>query len=177
MAQLGISAAARAVGKDRGTIHRYIKSGKLSVSKDAAENSVIETSELLRVVGSLKGDGSKGGVAATVAPPVENSNAQHVLEATLELLKEQLKVSQERETRLLAMLEHEQESRRELERRLLPPGSDQAQEAEPGDTSAQKPNAALEVEVIPAASVSVVVPPQGETGEEKKGFFARLFGK
>ena len=106
MAQLSISAAARAVGKDRGTLHRYIKTGKISVSTDAAGNKVIETSELLRVFGSLKGDGVKSGVAATVATPVENSNAQHVLEATLELLKDQLKVSQEREARLLAMLEH-----------------------------------------------------------------------
>ena len=84
MAQLSISAAARAVGKDRGTLHRYIKTGKISVSTDAAGNKVIETSELLRVFGSLKGDGVKSGVAATVATPVENSNAQHVLEATLE---------------------------------------------------------------------------------------------
>jgi len=129
----------------------------------------------LRVFGSLKGDGSKGGVAATVAPSVESSNAQHVLEATLELLKEQLKVSQERETRLLAMLEHEQESRRELERRLLPPGSDQSQGAEPGGASAQEQDTALDAEVIPAAAV--VAPPQAATGEESKGFFARLFGK
>lgn len=175
MAQLSISAAARAVRKDRGTIHRYIKSGKLSMSKDAAGNSVIETSELLRVFGSLKGDGSKGDIATTVAMPVESSNAQHALEATLELLKEQLKVSQDREARLLAMLEHEQESRRELERRILPPGSDQAQGAESGGAPVQAQGAALDAEVIPAAAV--VVPPQAATGEEKMGFFARLFGK
>jgi len=126
MAQLGISAAARAVGKDRGTIHRYIKSGKLSASKDATGNPVIETSELLRVFGELKGDGSKD-TAATVAKPVENSSVPHIVDVTLELLKEQLKLSQEREARLLSMLEQEQEARRELERRLLPPGSDVAQ--------------------------------------------------
>lgn len=173
MAQLSISAAARAVGKDRGTIHRYIKTGKLSMSKDAAGNKVIETSELLRVFGSLTGDGNKGGVATTVATPGENSNTQHVLEATLELLKEQLKVSQERETRLLAMLEHEQESRRELERRLLPPGSDVPQQAE--STPEQSPSP--EVEVLPTAATVVEVVPPVESGEEKKkGFLARLFG-
>ncbi|MDL2210477.1 hypothetical protein LJC26_06710 [Desulfovibrio sp. OttesenSCG-928-O18] len=134
---------------------------------------MIETSELLRVFGSLKGDGGKSGVAATVAAPVENSNAQHVLEATLELLKDQLKVSQEREARLLAMLEHEQESRRELERRLLPPGSDVPQEAEPAPEQSPPP----EVEVIPAAATVVEVVPPVEPGEEKKkGFLARLFG-
>ena len=170
MAQLSISAAARAVGKDRGTLHRYIKTGKISVSTDAAGNKVIETSELLRVFGSLKGDGVKSGVAATVATPVENSNAQHVLEATLELLKDQLKVSQEREARLLAMLEHEQESRRELER-LLPPGSDAPQNTEAAPEQSPPP----EVEIIPPVVMEVA--PQAVTGEEKKkGFLARLFG-
>ena len=171
MAQLSSSAAARAVGKDRGTLHRYIKTGKISVSTDAAGNKVIETSELLRVFGSLKGDGVKSGVAATVATPVENSNAQHVLEATLELLKDQLKVSQEREARLLAMLEHEQESRRELERRLLPPGSDAPQNTEAAPEQSPPP----EVEIIPP--VVMEVSPHAVSGEEKiNGFLARLFG-
>lgn len=122
MARLSISAAARAVRKDRGTIHRYIKSGKLSVAKDAAGSPVIETAELLRVFGELKGDGSKEKQGKSVAMDVENSSLHHTLETTLELLKQQLKASQEREARLLQMLEQEQGSRRDLERRLLPPG-------------------------------------------------------
>lgn len=126
MAQLSVSAAARAVGKDRGTIHRYIKSGKLSTTRDAAGNTVVETSELLRVFGALKGDGGKAAVAPPVAPVVENNSMQQVLEVTLELLKGQLKASQDREERLLDMLQQEQQARWSLEQRLLPPGTETA---------------------------------------------------
>ena len=152
MAQLSISAAARAAGKDRGTLHRYIKSGKLSASKNSAGSVVVETAELLRVFGTLSGDGEKDATGETVAKPAENSSVQHVLESTLELLKQQLRASQEREEKLLMMLGQEQESRRELERRLLPPGTG----ADFGDT---------------ASTV------QSGPSEGKKGFFAALFAK
>lgn len=51
----------------------------------------------------------------------ENEN-QAALLATIDILKEQLQAAQERENRLMAMLEQEQETRRQLEQRLLPPG-------------------------------------------------------
>lgn len=178
MAQLSIAAAARAVGKDRGTIHRYIKSGKLSVSKNASGNTVIETAELLRVFGSLQADGGKPQkktVANDVVTPVENSGVQHVLEATLELLKQQLKASQEREERLLAMLGHEQESRRELERRLLPPGSG-IESAAP--SAGSEPELVIDATESTAAPLPEVSKPENRIREkEKKGFFASLFGK
>ena len=187
MAQLSIAAAARAVGKDRGTIHRYIKSGKLSASKNTSGHTVIETAELLRVFGMLQADGGKTKketVAHAVAAPVENSGVQHVLEATLELLKQQLKASQEREERLLAMLGQEQESRRELERRLLPPGTGL-------DTAGSAPHPVPEPEeeslIIEAqqeiSPVTVIVPPPPtepapeRQAKERKGFFSSLFGK
>lgn len=188
MAQLSISAAARAAGKDRGTINRYIKSGKLSTTKDASGSTVIETAELLRVFGALKGDGSRGRDAAVAAPPAENSSMQHAFEATLELLKQQLKASQDRETRLLGMLELEQQSRRELEQRLLPPGKDA-----PGDAPDQGGNEQMPVqepdgqvietraapESIPLPQAPSLNPSSGESGEEKQGFFSRLlrFGR
>lgn len=178
MAQLSIAAAARTVGKDRGTIHRYIKSGKLSASKNASGHTVIETAELLRVFGSLQVDGGKPrktSVANDVAAPVENSGVQHVLEATLELLKQQLKASQEREERLLAMLGHEQESRRELERRLLPPGSGSEPPASPTGSDPELVIDATESIAEPLPGVSKPVAQIEE--KEKKGFFASLFGK
>jgi len=52
MALVNKSKAARLAGVSRTTIHRYIKSGKLS----AAPGGEIDTSELLRVFGSLKDD-------------------------------------------------------------------------------------------------------------------------
>lgn len=161
MAQLSISAAARAAGKDRGTIQRYIKSGKLSVSKDAAGATVIETAELLRVFGALKGDGSRSAAAQHVAAAAESSNVQHVLEATLELLKQQLKASQDREARLLLLLEQEQHSRRDLEQRLLPPGA--AASREEDGAPVEEGN-----EETPA--------PQSEA-REGKGFWGKWFGR
>ena len=131
MAQPSISAAARAEGKARGTLHRYIKAGKLSTSKDASVSPVIETAELLRVFGTLKGSGNKTETVETPIRAVESNSLQHVLETTLELLKQQLKASQEREERLLDLLEREQDARRDLERRLLPPGSNTGNPAYP----------------------------------------------
>ena len=178
MAQLSIAAAARAAGKDRGTIHRYIKSGRLSSTKNAAGHTVVETAELLRVFGSLQTDGgktAKNTAIANAAQHVENSSMQHILEATLELVKQQLKASQEREEKLLAMLSQEQESRRELERRLLPPGS------EAPSTGKEDP-----VVLETASPANPTFPKDTNTGTDfektppsdgKKKFFASLFGR
>ena len=179
MAQLSISAAARAVGKDRGTLHRYIKSGKLSVTKNAAGNTVVETAELLRVFGPLQGHGGKTVAPAAALPQQDSSGMQHVLESTLQLLKEQLRASQEREERLLMMLGQEQEARRELERRLLPPGTEQA----PVYRMHSEGVADQERVLIPdPPRAAAAHPPTGtasakEAGKAKKGFLATLFGK
>jgi len=55
MAIVSISKAAQLVGKSRTTVQKYIKDGKLS--KCAVQNGIegIDTSELLRVFGSLSG--------------------------------------------------------------------------------------------------------------------------
>ena len=180
MAQLSIAAAARAAGKDRGTIHRYIKSGKLSATKNASGHTVIETAELLRVFGALEDNGEKTKKAAAknnIVQHVENSSTQHFLEATLELLKQQLKASQEREERLLTMLGHEQESRRELERRLLPPGT--GQDDFVAETLDQDKGHTI---IIPEETSIPLSSQQSEANQdlpqkEKKGFFASLFKK
>lgn len=167
MAQLRIAAAARAAGKDRGTLNRYIKSGKLSTTKDASGCIVIETAELLRVFGELKGDGGNAATDAA-APAAANSSVQHVLEATLELLKQQLHAAQDRETKLLDMLEWEQQTRRELEQRLLPPAPEAAP---PASDDNEEIIFEAEVETIPTEQSA----PQ-KTEETKKSFIARLFG-
>jgi len=53
MALVSVTEAARLTGKNRATIHRYIKQGKLSQSTDATGSKKVETSELLRVFGTL----------------------------------------------------------------------------------------------------------------------------
>ena len=160
MVLLSISAAARAVGKDRSTLHRFINKGKLSTNADPVTGAkCIDTSELIRVFGPLVGDGSISD-AATVASAVENSTTQQAIFTTVEVLKEQLRLSQLREQKLLAMLEREQEARRNLEQRLLPASSTE-QKTLQGEYQASNEDA------------------QTETGDgkgEHKGFWARLFG-
>lgn len=131
MATLTVSAAAKATGKNRSTIQRYITSGKLSASKDASGVLVVDTAELARVFGNISTEERE---------PCRERDTQDnaALQETIDVLREQLKVAQERERRLLSMLESEQEARRRLEQRLLPPA---------------------------------------EKDKQKKGFFARLFGK
>mgnify|MGYP003620743905 CR=1 FL=1 len=119
MAFLNISQAARASGKDRNTIKRYLRDGRLSSSQDVLGNVVIDTSELVRVFGSLKTDGTTE--ASGVTPP-ESPEITALHHFTIETLREQLRGAQEREEWLKRQLEAEQERSRELERRMLPPG-------------------------------------------------------
>lgn len=53
MVKHSISEAARITGKSRSTIHRHIKSGKVSKEISEGGSPVVDTSELQRVYGSL----------------------------------------------------------------------------------------------------------------------------
>lgn len=53
MAGHSVTEAAKLVGVTRRTIYRHIKAGKLSASVTGSDNTIIETSELLRVYGVL----------------------------------------------------------------------------------------------------------------------------
>ena len=53
MAKISISEASRLTGKNRSTLHRHIKSGKLSKIMDG-DTPVVDTSELVRVYPSFK---------------------------------------------------------------------------------------------------------------------------
>ena len=126
MPLLNISEAARAVKRSRGTIHRYLKNGRLSGTADDTGNLKIDTSELFRVFGELKSSGTPCDTPLTV--PFEHLTVpfEHHDTVSIEMLQEQLKAAQEREksalereNRLIAMLEQEQQARRELEQRIL----------------------------------------------------------
>jgi len=65
MALVSVTEAARLTGKNRATIHRYIKQGKLSQISDATNTKKLDTSELIRVFGSL------------TATPLQNDAMQH----------------------------------------------------------------------------------------------------
>lgn len=68
MALVSVTEAARLTGKNRATIHRYIKQGKLSQISDATNTKKVDTSELIRVFGSL---------TATSATPTQSDVIQH----------------------------------------------------------------------------------------------------
>ena len=53
MAKVSISEAARLTGKSRTTLHRLIKTGELSTCHGERNARMLDTSELLRVFGSL----------------------------------------------------------------------------------------------------------------------------
>lgn len=54
VAKVGVVAASRAAGVSRATVNRYIKSGKLSATRDRKGKLAIDTAELTRVFGELQ---------------------------------------------------------------------------------------------------------------------------
>lgn len=116
MTTFSISAAARAAGVSRTTLQRAIKSGRLSITTDAAGGCCIDLSELLRAFGPLQA--TQQGQGAALLQDAAGGRAPP--DPLLELLQAQLRDAKDREERLLAMLEAEQQARRELEQKLLP---------------------------------------------------------
>lgn len=91
MAQLPISEAAKCVSRDRKTLYRLIKEGKLSATVSATGVRQVDTNELLRVFGEIKtpDTGSKATrdsahFVSLLQGETENSTAQiALLEAEL----------------------------------------------------------------------------------------------
>ena len=127
MALLNLTAASHAAGVNRSTIVRALRSGRLSATTSDVGERCIDTAELMRVFGALKGDAYAD---AQTVPTHAIGDAHLVVQdrpALLEVLQEQLRQAhereregREREARLLAMLESEQQARRDLETKLLP---------------------------------------------------------
>jgi hypothetical protein len=111
MALLTVTSAARAVGKNRVTIHRYLKDGRLSGIVDDKGHTKIDTSELLRVFGELKSDSNIN----ETAQHNKSNTKQHQATPDIATLQLQLQAANERETWLKEMLEAERERIRQLE--------------------------------------------------------------
>lgn len=73
MSQVGIVEAARLAGKDRKTIYRDIKSGRLSATIGPSGTRQVDTAELMRVYGDLHHTGPGGKDGAT--PRAETTEA------------------------------------------------------------------------------------------------------
>lgn len=106
MATVNITQAAKLAGISRSYFHRkYIKAGLISVSTDTDGKKKIDTSELLRVFGSLEGSQVYSDAAhpstQQVTPPehtIVNNKTDH--SAEVEQLRRQLQETKESERRL-----------------------------------------------------------------------------
>lgn len=97
---VNITKAAKLAGIGRETLYKnYINKGKLSVSCDEKNRPVIDTSELLRVFGSLQGVGATPHTTPTTPHPetIELLEQLAQLKAENSQLKERLDESKERE--------------------------------------------------------------------------------
>lgn len=118
--------AADAVSVSRSTIYRKVEEGILSLATMPDGAKGVDTSELIRVFGELKSKAAdtpsdnRATVSAQSHATASDSHETAILKTQVELLRDQLELAKERERRLLAMLEEEQRSRRELEVRMLP---------------------------------------------------------
>lgn len=79
MAKLNLSQAAKSVGKNRVTLWRHINSGKLTAERDRDGNPLVDTSELLRVYGELKGH-------ATGSNTPKQQQATHAYDELIKLI-------------------------------------------------------------------------------------------
>lgn len=78
MTLVSISDAAKLVRRDRKTLYRDIKKGKLSATVGDSGMSQVETSELIRVYGALNTIGDKNATNATeTMPQHETPHATH----------------------------------------------------------------------------------------------------
>ncbi len=124
MPLLNLTAASRVAGVGRSTIVRALKSGRLSATTNEQGERVIDTSELARVFGQLKGNDYPNEQAVDSHDIGQSGDMVSLLReqltAALEREQQAIEQGREREARLLAMLEVEQAARRELEIKLLP---------------------------------------------------------
>jgi hypothetical protein len=96
--------AIRLTGKSHATIYRYLKNGKLSRTADG-----IDTAELLRVFGPFVSGDTKSETNISVVDMYQKENNDtetKMLKEQIEMLKDQLKRSQEKEDKLFQMLEN-----------------------------------------------------------------------
>ena len=111
MAQVSISEAARLAGISRGSLYKtYISKGTISVSADSAGKKFIETSELLRVFGELKGNTSEQGEQSIDEQRDTDKLSLEQVEKTkdleIKMLREQLEKTEQREQWLQSQVQN-----------------------------------------------------------------------
>jgi hypothetical protein len=150
MTLLSIAEAARVTGKDRSTINRYLRNGQISSIADIRGHPKIDTSELIRVFGELKNNGAKKSLPS--GSEQENGNDAAV---AIDVLKEQLRASMERERAAFVREERLNEQLKEREGWL----KNQLEMAQNRINELEK---------------HILVLPEGKGKESDSGFFDRL---
>lgn len=89
MARHSISEAARLTGKARSTLHRHIKSGKLSKATGDDGEPVIDTSELIRAYGPLQQEDSSETRPIGQRATPEKDTRDSALRAEVEALRQE----------------------------------------------------------------------------------------
>ncbi|MDA8113357.1 MAG: hypothetical protein M0Z43_01330 [Acidithiobacillus sp.] len=121
MAKVNVSEAATLVGVARSTLYAYIRSGKISIEKDRLGKPQIDTSELLRVFGTLQDNIKDNEIDKEIKDDTQKNDSENtVLRTENEVLREMLRV---REEQLREYQEREQWLRNRLdalEMKLLP---------------------------------------------------------
>ena len=91
MAQVSVAEAARLVGRDRKSLYRAVKQGRLSATHSATGERQIDTAELVRVYGEIGDKGDKEETTSTPQRETVNETAIiAVLEAEVANLRERL---------------------------------------------------------------------------------------
>jgi Ca2+-binding EF-hand superfamily protein len=122
MAKISISEAARLTGKNRTTLHRHIKSGKLSKFLDNDNAPLLDTSELMRVYPTFKAPVAVQQVAGVLQSNSKQQLATGDATAEIELLKLKLQHAEEKiaieEVRRHESERREREAKEEVNRLL-----------------------------------------------------------
>lgn len=128
MALLSISAAARAAGVDRATVHRALKSGRLSATTDDTGARAVDTAELARVF-PLRATGEPVTVAAPTGPGVLEQARQ--ADELVAVLRERVRGLEEQRELYRQQLQAAQAAMADMTFRLPPPAAAQVLQAEP----------------------------------------------
>ena len=115
MALVSISQAAKLAGVNRSNFYTsYLNQGKISVVRDERNRPCVDTSELLRVFGSLKAEGLGIQQDTTPSYTLGQNTTDSGLYPLVEQLKQQLKEFREREQQALEREQFYQQQLKDL---------------------------------------------------------------
>ena len=119
MTKLNITQAAKVVGKDRRTIQRHIKDGKLSCEQTKGGRKVIDASELIRAYGEIENPAALAALGQKETKPQQTApqNSDKVRQENTNLQDQIVDLKQDK-TDLKGLLEKEQTRGREREKEL-----------------------------------------------------------